>query len=148
MEILLVEMPHPLYYGLQNHITSSLLGCRMQLSTRQINSWGNSNISKECPVEKKKTFHSYGNKSYFYKEYAVRLGHGGSSELVFCQGSLSQDDYRKLLTRKLRWLLWESSFSKITEKDTMKTTMNLKERSRMTKYLAQRKSMIKKERKD
>ena len=33
-------------------------------------------MSKECLVEKKKTFHSYGHKSYFYKEHAIGLKDG------------------------------------------------------------------------
>ena len=54
----------------------------------------------------------------------------------------------KIADRKLRWLLWESSFSEITRKDMMIITMNLKEGTRMTKYLAQRKSMVNLKRKD
>ena len=56
--------------------------------------------------------------------------------------------WTRLLIKKLRWLLWENNFSEIIKKDTFKTTMNSKEGSRITKYLAQRKSMINKKRKE
>ena len=42
----------------------------------------------------------------------------------------------KMLIRRLRGLLEENSFSKTTGKDPMKTTMNSKEGTMMTKYLS------------
>ena len=53
----------------------------------------------------------------------------------------------KIVDKEAEMVAIKSSFLKITRKDTMKITMNSKERTRMMKYLAQKKLVINKKRK-
>ena len=54
----------------------------------------------------------------------------------------------KIVDKEAEMVAIKSSFLKITGKDTMKITMNSKERTRMMKYLTQKKLVINKKRKD
>ena len=54
----------------------------------------------------------------------------------------------KIVDKETEMVAMRKQFLKDNCEETIKTTMNSKEGSRMTKYLAQRKSIINKKRKD
>ena len=153
MELLLVEVPTPFVVvsGIRSYFPSWVKESDFLQSNRLLRQF---QYEQRMPSGKRRkpftlvdTNHTSIRNMLLSLEMVDRVDQSRFTFTEWLQNTLT-GWWTRLLIKKLRWLLWENNFSEIIKKDTFKTTMNSKEGSRITKYLAQRKSMINKKRKE